>query len=81
MTGLEAAFYDLLEPAAPEIALLGEPTLRLLAGSLAATARDAVSGIIRLSDCDIAMRRELRRRGYPPDRAAGAARRMVEFVA
>ena len=81
MTELEIAFYELLEPNSPAVAVLGEPTLRLMARHLAITARDAVSGIIRLSDSDVEMRRILRHAGYPPELAKGAARRLVEFVA
>ena len=81
MTELEIAFFELLEPEVPAVAVLGEPALRVIASSLAATARDAVCGVIRLSDCDAEMRRVLRGCGYPREMAKGAARRMVEYVA
>lgn len=81
MIELETALFELLEPGTPQVALLGESVLRALARSLAATAREAVEGVIRLSDCDVEMRRRLRLAGYPRELAAGAARRMAEYVA
>ncbi len=81
MTELEAAIFSLLDPFAPEVAVLGEGTLRSLAGRLAEAARDAVSGVTKPGECDVAMRSILRHAGYPRDRAKIAARRMVEHVA
>lgn len=81
MIELEAALFELLDPGTPAVAVLGEPTLRALARTLAATAREAVEGVIRLSDCDVQMRRTLYHAGYPRELAAGAARRMAEHVA
>ena len=81
MTELEVAFFELLEPEAPAVAAMGETALRCIASTLAATARDAVCGVIPLSDCDAEMRRVLRGSGYPRELAKGAARRMVEYVA
>ena len=81
MTELEATFFDLLEPEAPDVAPLGEDHLRLLAFHLATTARDAVAGVMKPGECDVAMRQILRGGGYPRHLAAPAARRLVEFVA
>ena len=81
MIELEAAIFSLLDPFAPEVAVLGEGRLRSLAAQLAEAARDAVSGVTKPGECDVAMRSILRRAGYPPDRAKFAARRMVEHVA
>jgi hypothetical protein len=81
MTELETAFFELLDPQLPSVAALGEESLRSLARLLASRAREAVSGVIRLSDCDVEMRQILRGSGYPRDLAKGAARRMVEHVA
>lgn len=81
MTELESTFFELLEPQSPAVSALGEDALRHLAALLAAAARDAVSGVIGLADCDVAMRRILYGVGYPRTLAKGAARRMVEHVA
>lgn len=81
MNELEATFFDLLEPESPHVATLGEDHLRLLAYHLAAAAREAVAGVLKPGECDVAMRAILRGGGYPRHLAAPAARRMVEFVA
>ena len=80
MIDMETAFFELLEPESPSVAVLGEGRLRTLAERLAATARDAVSGILLPGECDIEMRRIMRGSGYPWELAAPAARRMVEHI-
>ncbi|MCE9582811.1 MAG: hypothetical protein K8T20_09985 [Planctomycetes bacterium] len=81
MTELESTFFELLDPREPGVAALGEALLHELARQLAEPARDAVSGVIGLADCDVAMRRILYGGGYPRGLAKGAARRLVDHVA
>ena len=81
MHELESAIFELLDPWSPDVAPLGEDLLRLLAARLAEAARETVSGVMKPGECDVAMRAILRRGGYPPHRANGAARLLVEHVA
>lgn len=81
MTELESAIFDLLDPFEPEVAALGERRLRSLASVLASAARDAVTGVLGPSECDVTMRRILYLAGYPRHRAKHAARVMTEHVA
>jgi type I restriction enzyme R subunit len=79
----ELAFYDALETNDSAVKILGEPTLKTIARELVATVRKNVTidWTIRESvraHLRVAVKRVLRRYGYPPDKQEAAAQTVLQ---
>jgi type I restriction enzyme, R subunit len=83
LTEDELAFYDALEVNDSAVKVLGEPTLKTIAHELVATIRNSVTidwterETVR-AKIRVAVKRILRRHGYPPDKQEKATQTVLE---